>query len=65
MQRDYMFKPRTKPMATFKKGSKRYNEMVKARVKQRISKVKEVLIVFALFFVCSVDLEPLLDMLLG
>jgi hypothetical protein len=52
------------PMATFNKGSKRYKEMRKQLLEQRISKAKEVFAVIVLVFICSVDLEPLLDMLL-
>lgn len=60
-----MFKPRTIPMATYKKSSRRYKEMAKARAKQRLSVAKEWLAVLFIVFVCSVDLEPLLDMLLS
>jgi len=65
MTKDFMFKPRTQPMAT-------YNKQYKARAKQRdwykhqtISKAKEVLAIAFIVIVCLVDLEPLLDMLLG
>ena len=64
MYKDYMFKPRTQPMATYKKSSSRYKEITKARAKQRIKTAKEWLTVLFIVFICSVDLEPLLDILL-
>ena len=64
MLRDYMYQQPSKPQARWNRNSKQYKAMAKQVRQQRLSKLKEWCAVIGLVLICSIDLEPLLDMLL-
>lgn len=64
MLKDYMYTPPSKPQAKWNRSSKQYKAQAKQLQRQRLSKLKEWCVVIGLVLICSIDLEPLLDVLL-